>query len=87
MSIELAWYSVLQTEGHDPLVGLEISSDGGWQHFKSDLEWSWIEEQISANAHYKGIVLWMHTHAETHIYMFILCDGVNKIHVLIWITV
>lgn len=35
-SIELAWYSVLQTESHHPLVGLEINLDGGCQHLESD---------------------------------------------------
>ena len=37
-STELAWYRVLQAEGHDPLVGLEINLDGGWQSLENDFE-------------------------------------------------
>lgn len=42
-SLESARYSVLQTEGHDPRVDVEINLDGGYQYLKRDLESNWIE--------------------------------------------
>lgn len=42
-SIELAWYSVLQIEGHNPLIDPEIILDGGHQYLKCDLESNWRE--------------------------------------------
>ena len=74
-----AWYGVLQTEGHDPQVDLEVDLDGGRQHLKSDFESNWIEQQVSVYALCKGIVS-VSTHprawGRTYIYVFVFWEMV-----------